>query len=102
MSIETFYEVMRRQGISPRSFLKCFSLTAASLGLAPAFASRIAYAMEQSACWEDRVGYYIYLVGQGRIEESQKLLLESLTGKKASTKILENSSSSSYTDKSCR
>ncbi len=38
--------------------------------------------MQQSACWEDRVGYYIYLVGQGRIEESQKLLVESLTSNK--------------------
>ena len=33
--METFYEVMRRQGISRRSFLKYCSLTATSLGLAP-------------------------------------------------------------------
>jgi hydrogenase small subunit len=32
--METFYEVMRRQGISRRSFLKYCSLTATSLGLA--------------------------------------------------------------------
>ena len=31
--METFYEVMRRQGISRRSFLKYCSLTATSLGL---------------------------------------------------------------------
>ena len=30
--METFYEVMRRQGISRRSFLKYGSLTATSLG----------------------------------------------------------------------
>ena len=46
MSIETFYEVMRRQGISRRSFLKFCSLTAASLGLAPTMAPKIAEAME--------------------------------------------------------
>ena len=43
---ETFYEVMRRQGISRRSFLKYCSLTAAALGLGPQYASEIAYAME--------------------------------------------------------
>lgn len=43
---ETFYEVMRRQGISRRSFLKYCSLTAAALGLAPEFAGKIAHAME--------------------------------------------------------
>ncbi|MGL6109387.1 MAG: hydrogenase small subunit, partial [Rubrivivax sp.] len=44
--IETFYDVMRRQGITRRSYLKFCSLTAASLGLAPAFAPRIAHALE--------------------------------------------------------
>jgi len=43
---EIFYDVMRRQGITGRSFLKFCSLTAASLGLAPSFAPKIAYAME--------------------------------------------------------
>ena len=43
---ETFYDVMRRQGISRRSFLKFCSLTAASLGLRPTFAPQIAQAME--------------------------------------------------------
>jgi hydrogenase small subunit len=44
--VETFYEVMRRQGITRRSFLKYCSLTAASLGLGPAFVPTIAHAME--------------------------------------------------------
>mgnify|MGYP003874515457 CR=1 FL=1 len=35
--METFYEVMRRKGISRRSLLKYCSLTATSLGLAPSF-----------------------------------------------------------------
>ena len=43
---ETFYDVMRRQSISRRSFLKFCSLTAASLGLGPVFASKIANALE--------------------------------------------------------
>lgn len=43
---ETFYEVMRRQGITRRSFLKYCSLTASALGLGPAFAPQIAHAME--------------------------------------------------------
>jgi hydrogenase small subunit len=43
---ETFYEVMRRQGISRRSFMKYCSLTATSLGLGPAFVPQIAQAME--------------------------------------------------------
>ena len=43
---ETFYEVMRRQGITRRSYLKFCSLTAASLGLGPAFVPTIAHALE--------------------------------------------------------
>jgi len=43
---ETFYDVMRRQGITRRSFLKFCSLTAAALGLGPSFAPKIAEAME--------------------------------------------------------
>ena len=43
---ETFYEVMRRQGITRRSFLKYCSLTATALGLGPGFAGKIAHAME--------------------------------------------------------
>jgi len=44
--LETFYDVIRRQGISRRSFTKFCSLTAASLGLAPSFGATIAEAME--------------------------------------------------------
>jgi hydrogenase small subunit len=44
--IETFYDVMRRQGITRRSFLKYCSLTAASLGFGPAYAQQIAKALE--------------------------------------------------------
>jgi len=43
---ETFYDVIRRQGISRRNFMKFCSLTAASLGLGPTFATKIANAME--------------------------------------------------------
>ena len=43
---ETFYDVLRRQGISRRSFTKFCSLTAAALGLAPEFASQMAHALE--------------------------------------------------------
>ena len=44
--IETYYSLMRRQGISRRSFLKFCSLTAASLGLGDAGAQQIAQAMQ--------------------------------------------------------
>ena len=44
--METFYEVMRRQGITRRSFLKYCSLTAAAMGLGPGYAGNIAHAME--------------------------------------------------------
>ena len=43
---DTFYDVMRRQGISRRSFLKFCSITATSLGLGPAFVPQIVHAME--------------------------------------------------------
>ncbi len=43
---ETNYEIMRRAGVSRRSFLKFCSLTAASLGLGPAGAADIQHAME--------------------------------------------------------
>ena len=43
---DTYYDLMRRQGISRRSFLKFCSLTAASLGLGEAGAQQIAQAME--------------------------------------------------------
>ena len=43
---ETFYDVLRRQGVSRRSFLKFCSLTAAALGLEPSVAPRMANALE--------------------------------------------------------
>src|SRR5512134_1666932 len=43
---ETSYEVMRRQGITRRSFVKFCSLTAASLGLGEAGAQEIAKALQ--------------------------------------------------------
>ena len=43
---QTYYELMRNQGVSRRSFLKFCSLTAASLGLGDAGAQQIAKAME--------------------------------------------------------
>ena len=39
-AIETFYDVIRRQGITRRSFIKFCSLTATSLGLGPIGATR--------------------------------------------------------------
>ncbi len=43
---DTYYDLMRRQGISRRSFLKFCSLTAASLGLGAGGAEAIAQAMQ--------------------------------------------------------
>jgi hydrogenase small subunit len=43
---DTFYDLMRRQGISRRSFVKFCSLTAASLGLSEAGAQQMAKALE--------------------------------------------------------
>ena len=42
----TFYELMRAQGTSRRSFLKFCTLTAAALGLDPSYAAQIAEAMQ--------------------------------------------------------
>lgn len=43
---ETFYDVIRRQGISRRAFNAFCAMTAASLGLSPSYAADIAHAME--------------------------------------------------------
>lgn len=45
-ALETFYDVMRRQGITRRSFLKFCSLTTAALGLSPSLMPKVAEAME--------------------------------------------------------
>jgi hydrogenase small subunit len=46
VNTESFYDVMRRQGISRRSFLKYCGLTASALALGPQFVGRIVHAME--------------------------------------------------------
>ncbi len=43
---QTFYDMIRRQGVTRRSFAKFCGLTAASLGLAPAYAQQISHALE--------------------------------------------------------
>jgi hydrogenase small subunit len=44
--MESFYQVMRSQGVTRRSFTKFCSLTATAMGLGPAFVPRIADALE--------------------------------------------------------
>ncbi|HYD32655.1 MAG TPA: hydrogenase small subunit [Azospirillaceae bacterium] len=44
--METFYEAMRRRGVSRRRFLKFCTMTAASLGLPPAMVPEVARALE--------------------------------------------------------
>ncbi|QGX03733.1 hydrogenase small subunit [Beggiatoa leptomitoformis] len=44
--MESYYHIMRRQGITRRSFLKFCSLMATSLGLSPDYLGQIVYAME--------------------------------------------------------
>ena len=58
--------------------------------------------IQHPVCWQDLVAYYNYLVGTGRVDESQKLLAESLAGKKPITKMLEYSPSSIHAVKSFR
>lgn len=50
-------------------------------------------AIQHPVCWQDLVAYFNYLVGQGRMDESQKLLADSIAGKKPITRILEYASS---------
>jgi hydrogenase small subunit len=44
--VDTFYDSMRAQGVTRRSFLKFCSLTAAAMGLGSSFVPRIAHALE--------------------------------------------------------
>jgi hydrogenase small subunit len=44
--VDTLSQVLRKQGVSRRSFVKFCSLTAASLGLGPMMAPRIAHALD--------------------------------------------------------
>lgn len=46
IELESYYDVMKRQGITRRSFLKFCTLMTASLGLSPDFTNSIARAME--------------------------------------------------------
>jgi len=45
--------------------------------------------IQHPICWQDLVAYYKYLVGLGRIDESQKLLADSMAGNKPITKLVE-------------
>lgn len=45
---DTYYEVFRRHGVSRRNFMKFCGLMAASMGLGPAFASKVAHALENN------------------------------------------------------
>lgn len=45
-------------------------------------------AVQYPACWQDLAAYYYYLVERGRIDESQKLLAESMAGNKPITNML--------------
>jgi hypothetical protein len=46
-------------------------------------------AVQYPACWQDLAAYYYYLVGRGRVDESQNLLYEIMAGNKPITKMLE-------------
>jgi hypothetical protein len=52
--------------------------------------------IQHPVCWRDLLAYYNYLIGQGRIEESQKLLAESISGKKPITQMLAHASGTSH------
>lgn len=45
-------------------------------------------AVQRPACWQDLAAYYYYLMGRGHIDQSQKLLAESMTGEKPITRML--------------
>lgn len=46
-------------------------------------------AIQHPICWQDLVAFYNYLTGLGRLDEAQKLLAESMAGKKPITKMFE-------------
>jgi hypothetical protein len=56
-------------------------------------------AIQHPVCWQDLVAYYNYLVGQGRIDEAQKLLADSMAGNKPISKMFEFMSRASSADK---
>jgi hypothetical protein len=45
-------------------------------------------AIQHPACWQDLSALYHYLVDRGRLDESQKLLAESMSGSKPITSLL--------------
>ncbi len=45
-------------------------------------------AVQYPTCWQDLTAFYHYLVGRGRIDESQKLLAESMAGAKPITRLV--------------
>ncbi|HEY5994509.1 MAG TPA: hypothetical protein VIU46_07920 [Gallionellaceae bacterium] len=45
-------------------------------------------AVQYPACWQDLSALYHYLVGRGRIVESQKLLADSMAGAKPITNLV--------------
>jgi hypothetical protein len=47
-------------------------------------------ALQSPECWQDLAAYYAYLVGRGRIKESQELLAESIGGNKPITRMLKS------------
>ena len=72
---ETFYQAMRRQGVTRRSFLKYCSLAATSLGLGAGMAPKIAWALENKpripVVWIHGLEYRIFYplrspTGEGR------------------------------------
>jgi hypothetical protein len=50
-------------------------------------------AVQYPICWQDLAAYYYYLVERGRIDESQKLLAESMAGNKPITNMVGSVSS---------
>lgn len=45
-------------------------------------------AMQQPACWQDLSAFYHYLVGRGRMGESQALLADAMAGQMPITRML--------------
>jgi hypothetical protein len=45
--------------------------------------------VQYPVCWQDLAAYYYYLVGRGRVDESQILLYEIMAGNKPITKMLQ-------------
>lgn len=59
-------------------------------------------AIQYPACWQDIAAYYSYLVNRGRIDDAQKLLAESMAGKKPITSMVVAASSCASGDNDLR